>query len=45
MVVPATRLKLDLKNLISVEGNGPWKEQEHLRLLAIVEPPVGASPA
>jgi glycine cleavage system H lipoate-binding protein len=44
MVVPATNLKSDLKNLVSGEGNGPWREEEHLRLLAIVEPPVGASP-
>jgi hypothetical protein len=43
MVVPATNLKSDLKNLVSGEGNGPRREEEHLRLLPIVEPSVGAA--
>jgi glycine cleavage system H lipoate-binding protein len=43
MVVAATNLKTDLKNLVSGEGNGPWIEEESLRLLAMLEPSVGAA--
>jgi len=43
MVVSATNPKSDLKILVPGEGNGPWREEEHLRLLALVEPSVGAN--
>ncbi len=43
MVVAATNLKSDLKNLVSGEGKGPWLEEESLRLLAMLEPSVGAA--
>ncbi len=43
MVVAATNLKPDLEKLTFGEGNAAWIEEESLRLLAMLEPSVGAT--
>jgi glycine cleavage system H lipoate-binding protein len=43
MVVNPTNLKPDLDNLLFDRGNAAWIEDESLRLLAMLEPSVGAT--
>lgn len=43
MVVAATNLKPDLENLAFGEDNAVWIEDETLRLMAMLEPSVGAT--
>ena len=43
MVVAATNLESDLGKLVTGEGNAAWIEEETQRLLAMLEPSVGAT--